>query len=95
MTTRSFVVVDDVHLSAAPVLQKMCNQIDEAISEYISILNMVTAEAAKAGHTTERYNNYAGMISGLKGQFNSMGNTLSGTVKSFVEDIDAADSYLY
>lgn len=95
MNSRSFVVVDEAHTSAASALQKMCDQIDEAITEYINILNAVTSEAAKAGHTTERYEAYAGLISGLKGQFATMGNTLSAASKAFVEDIDTADDYLY
>lgn len=95
MNSRSFTVVDDFHISAAAKLQQACDEIDSAISEYIRILNRVTAEAAKAGHTTERYEAYAGMISGLKGKFATIGSTLNAAALTFVSDIDDADSYLY
>lgn len=95
MNSRSFTVVDDAHISAASVLQQMCNEIDSAITEYVNILAQVTFEAAKEGNTTERYNQYAELISGLKGKFRTLGTTLSGASKTFVTEIDDADSYLY
>lgn len=92
---RGFTVVDDAHTAMGSTLQKMCNLVDEAIVEYTSILNQVTAEAAKAGITTTRYEGYASVISGLKGQFVRLGNTLNATATEFVSEIDSADRYLY
>ena len=95
MNTRSMTVVDEAHSDAAKTLQDMCNQLDTEITEYIGILNRVTTEAAKAGHTTTRYQEYAGIVSGLQGQLGRLGNMLSVTATNFVADIDSADSYLY
>lgn len=95
MKTRSFTVVDDAHTAMGETLQEMCNKVDEAIGEYTSILNQVTTEAAKAGITTARYEGYASVISGLKGQFVRLGDTLDSTATNFVSEIDSADGYLY
>lgn len=95
MNTRSMTVVDEAHSAAAKTLQDMCNLLDTEITEYIRILNRVTTEAAKAGHTTTRYQEYAGIVSGLQGQLGRLGDMLSVTATNFVADIDSADSYLY
>lgn len=95
MKTRSFTVVDDAHTAMGETLQEMCNQVDKAITEYISILNQITAEAAKAGITTARYKGYANAISGLKEQFVMLGNALNSAATEFVYEINSADSYLY
>lgn len=95
MKTRSMIVVDETHTAAGKTLQELCNLLDEGIAEYIKILNQVTTEAAKAGHTTTRYQQYVGVISGLKGQLSRVGTVLNTTATGFVSDIDAADRYLY
>lgn len=95
MKTRSFTVVDDAHTAMGETLQEMCNQVDEAIGEYTSILNQVTTEATKAGITTARYKGYASVISGLKEQFVRLGNALNSAATEFVYEINSADGYLY
>jgi len=95
MKTKSMTVVDESHTTAGKTLQEMCNLLEEEIAEYIKILNRVTTEAAKAGHTTTRYQEYEGLISGLRGQLRRLGTMLNTTASNFVSDIDAADSYLY
>lgn len=95
MNTRGMIVVDEAHSAAGKTLQEMCNLLDKEIATYINILNRVTTEAAKAGHTTTRYQEYAGLVTGLKGQLERLGTMLSSTVTNFVADINAADSYLY
>ena len=95
MNTRSMTVVDESHAAAGKTLQDMCNLLDTEIAEYIKILNRVTTEAAKAGHTTTRYQEYAGLVTGLKGQLERLGTMLNSTATNFVADINAADSYLY
>ena len=95
MTSMNRIVVDDAHAAAGETLQKMCNLLETGIGTYIKILNQVTTEAAKAGVTTERYEGYAGMVSGLQGQLGRLGDMLSLTATNFVADINAADSYLY
>lgn len=95
MNTRGMIVVDEAHSAAGKTLQEMCNLLDKEIATYINILNRVTTEAAKAGHTTTRYQEYAGLVTGLKGQLERLGTMLNSTATNFVADIDAADSYLY
>jgi len=95
MNTRGMIVVDEAHSAAGKTLQEMCNLLDKEIATYINILNRVTTEAAKAGHTTTRYQEYAGLVTGLKGQLERLGTMLNSTATNFVADINAADSYLY
>ncbi len=95
MKTRGMTIVDEFHTAAGETLQKMCNLLDTEIAEYIKILNQVTTEAAKAGHTTTRYQEYASLASGLQGQLGRLGDMLNATATNFVSEIDAADSYLY
>lgn len=95
MRTRSMTVVDEVHTAAGKTLQEMCNLLDKEITTYVSILNQVTTEAAKEGLTTARYEEYASLVSGLRGQLGRLGNMLNATTTDFVAQIDAADSYLY
>ena len=95
MRTRSMTVVDEVHTAAGKTLQEMCNLLDKEIATYIKILNQVTSEAAKEGLTTTRYQEYASLVSGLKGQLGRLGNMLNTTTTDFTAQIDAADSYLY
>lgn len=95
MNTRGMIVVDEAHSAAGKTLQEMCNLLDKEIATYINILNRVTTEAAKAGHTTTRYQEYAGLVTGLKGQLERLGTMLNSTATNFVTDINAADSYLY
>lgn len=95
MSAEYLTVVDEVHTEAGKSLQEICDLLDEGIGEYIRILNTVTSEAAKEGHTTTRYQEYAGIVSGLKGQLAKLGNMLNTTANNFVADINAADGYLY
>lgn len=95
MRTKDRIVVDEVHTAAGKTLQGMCDLLEEEIGTYIKILNQVTTEAAKAGHTTTRYQEYAEIISGLQGQLSRLGTMLNTTANNFVSDIDTADSYLY
>lgn len=95
MNTRGMIVVDEAHSAAGKTLQEMCNLLDKEIATYINILNRVTTEAAKAGHTTTRYQEYAGLVTGLKGQLERLGTMLNSTATNFVADINAADSFLY
>lgn len=95
MNTRSMTVVDDSHTAAGKTLQEMCNLLEDEIRIYIKILNQVTTEAAKAGHTTTRYQEYAGIVSGLQGQIRRLGDMLNATATNYVSMIDDADSYLY
>lgn len=95
MNTLSRTVVDDVHTAAGKTLQEMCMLLETGISEYAKILGQVTSEAAKAGQTTVRYQEYASMISGLKGQLWRLGNMLNATTTNFITEIDTVDSYLY
>lgn len=95
MNTRSMTVVDEFHTSAGKTLQDMCDLLDTEIAEYIKILNRVTTEAAKAGHTTTRYQDYASLVSGLQGQLGRLGDMLNATATNYVSMIDDADSYLY
>ena len=95
MNTRGMIVVDEAHSAAGKTLQEMCNLLDKEIATYINILNRVTTEAAKAGNTTTRYQEYAGLVTGLKGQLERLGTMLNSTATNFVADINAADSYLY
>lgn len=95
MNTRGMIVVDEAHSAAGKTLQEMCNLLDKEIATYINILNRVTTEAAKAGHTTTRYQEYAGLVTGLKGQLERLGTILNSTATNFIADINAADSYLY
>ena len=93
--TRPMTVVDEVHTANAKTLQDMCNVLEKEIVAYIKILNLVTTEAAKKGITTERYQGYISIATGLKGQFDRLGDMLNLTITNFVEMIDKADSYLY
>ena len=95
MTSRDCIIVDEAHTAAAETLKGLCDKLENGITEYISILNSVTAEAAKEGMTTERYEGYQGMVSGLEGEFERLGNMLNLTATEFVSDVDDADSYLY
>ena len=95
MNTRSFTVVDESHTASGSSLQQLCDHVENAIAEYIKILNTVTTEAAKAGQTTRRYEAYAAMISGIQGNFSRLGSTLSQAAENYVSEIDAADGYLY
>lgn len=95
MNTRSMTVVDEAHTAAGKTLQDMCTLLDTEIAEYIKILGQVTSDAAKAGLTTTRYQEYAGLVSGLHGQLGRLGDMLNAAATNFVSDIDAADSYLY
>lgn len=95
MRTRSMTVVDETHTAAGKTLQEMCDLLDQEISVYINILNQVTADAAKEGRTTTRYQEYAGLVSGLRGQLARVGTVLNTTATEFVAQIDKADSYLY
>ena len=94
-STKSRTVVDDAHTAAGKTLQEMCDFLETEIGAYINILNRVTTEAAKEGLTTTRYQEYVGIISGLKGQLSRLGNMLNSAATNFVADIDSADSYLY
>ena len=95
MTTIDMMVIDEVHTASGKELQEMCDFLDEKITQYIKILNQVTTEAAKAGHTTTRYQEYAAMVSGLQGQLGRLGTMLKTTTTQYVADINEADSYLY
>lgn len=95
LETRPMTVVDETHAANAKTLQEMCNFLEKEITQYIKILNQVTNEAAKKGITTERYQEYISMVSGLKGQLERLGNMLNATATDFVSMIDTADSYLY
>ena len=95
MKRRSMTVVDESHAAAAKTLQEVCNFLDEKITQYVKILNQVTTEAAKAGHTTTRYQEFAGIVSGLQGQLGRLGTMLKTTATQYVSDIDDADRYLY
>ena len=95
MNTRSMTVVDEFHTAAGKTLQDMCNLLDTEIATYIRILNQVTTDAAKAGHTTTRYQEYASLVSALQGQLGRLGTMLNLTATDFVSVIDTADSYLY
>lgn len=95
MHTRSVTVVDEAHTAAGKTLQDMCNLLDKEITAYVKILNQVTAEAAKAGHTTTRYQEYASLVTGLQGQLGRLGEMLNATATNYVSMIDDADSYLY
>ena len=95
MPTIDMMVIDEVHTASGEKLQEMCDFLDERISQYIKILNQVTTEAAKAGHTNTRYQEYAGIISGLQGQLGRLGTMLKTTTTQYVADINDADSYLY
>ena len=93
--TRNMVVVDEAHIAAGKTLQEMCLLLDQGIEQYINILDDVTNEAAREGITTERYQEYRSMVSGLKGQLERVGTVLNTTATDFVTMIDKADSYLY
>ena len=93
--TRPMTVVDETHAANGKTLQEMCIFLEKEIAQYIKILNLVTTEAAKKGITTERYQEYISMVSGLKGQLERLGNMLNITTTNFVDMIDKADSYLY
>lgn len=95
MNTRSMTVVDEAHTTAGKTLQDLCNLLDREISVYIKILNQVTTDAAKEGRTTTRYQEYASMISGLRGQLERVGTVLNVTATEFPAQIDKADGYLY
>lgn len=95
MPTINMMVIDEVHTASGEKLQEMCNFLDEKLAQYIKILNLVTTEAAKAGHTTTRYQEYAGIVSGLQGQLGRLGTMLKSTTAQYVADINDADSYLY
>lgn len=94
-STKSRIIVDETHTAAGKTLQEMCDFLETEIGIYKSILNQVTTDAAKEGLTTTRYQEYAGIISGLKGQLSRLGTMLNSAANSFISDIDAADSYLY
>lgn len=88
-------IADEFHTVTGKTLQDMCNLLDTELINYVKILNQITTEAAKAGLTTSRYQDYAGIVSGLRGQLERLGTMLNATATNFVSDIDAADSYLY
>ena len=91
----NIMVIDEVHTAAGKTLQEMCDFLDEKIAQYIKILDQVTTEAAKAGQTTTRYQEYAGLVSGLQGQLGRMGAMLNAATTQYVSDINDADRYLY
>ena len=93
--TRSMMVVDEAHIATGKTLQEMCLLLDQGITLYIKALDDVTNEAAKKGITTERYQEYRSIVSGLKGQLERAGTVLNTTATDFVTAIDKADSYLY
>lgn len=95
MSAYDLIVVDEAHTVAGPTLHELCNMLDKEISQYIKILEQITADAAKAGRTTTRYQEYAGLVSGLQGQLANVGKTLNSIATEFVAQIDKADSYLY
>ena len=91
----NIIVVDEVHTAAGEDLQEMCDFLEDKITQYVKILNQVTTEAAKAGHTTTRYQEYVSIVSSLRGQFGRLGEMLKTTTTQYVADIDDADRYLY
>lgn len=95
MSSGYLVVVDEVHTAAGTDLQELCELLDQGISEYVKILNQITAEAAKEGRMHTHYQEYAGIVSGLQGQLARVGNTLKATATDFVGEIDKTDGYLY
>lgn len=92
---RFFTVVDEAHAGYGLELKNTCDILNEAIEEYISILNDVTAEVAKKGMTTDRYKQYASLISGLRGNFELLGTSLQTNATTYIKEMEDADSYLY
>lgn len=95
MKTRSCIVVDETSAAVGEALQKMCDAIDQAVSDYITILNGITKTAALKGNTTERYLGYADLAKALQGEFSHMSRLLSFSMSEFIRAVNDADQYLY
>ena len=92
----SDIIIDDVYVEEiGNFINRQGERFEAFLSEYITILVRVTMEGVKGGRTKESLLQYVELAQQLKGTVGSVSEMGLSISQSYLEDIDAADNFLY
>ena len=91
----NIITTDENVDQARASIKARCDTLEESIGAYIKLLENLCTAGFASGQTSEAIRAFADVAKELKGQFESIGQSIDITLENFNEEIDSADEYLY
>lgn len=95
MASNELIVDDDYCKSMGEYFTRQGEQLDEIISEYISILNTVKSNAITSGQVSNALGTYISYVEKLNKQIGNISVSAKSSIANFLSQVDAADQYLF
>ncbi len=89
------IIDDDFVNEMESFMASQGERFENFLGEYMDILIKVSLEGVKGGKTRESLLRYVGLAQQLKGSVGGVSEMGMSILKKYMEDIDAADSFLY
>ena len=90
------VIISDAEFElVAPTIEVACTRIDTLIDDYLALLEKACSAGAMAGQTALALRSYYHYANRLKGMAVAFSRHHASVISSFLETVDATDSYLY
>lgn len=89
------VIVDEEFKVIAEEIKKQSEETETTVDSLIEVFESITTELAVEGNVAENFQILKEEIGSLKGQFTGIYNEVSQVVEEFINEVDAADEFLY
>ena len=89
------IVCDEEYHKNAKLVSDTCKDIEELVASYCFLMKKVSQHALVSGETAKTFAEYVSYAEQLRGVLNTMASYHVKVKKSFLEEIDVADDYLF
>lgn len=95
MASKDLIIDDDFCKSMGTYFVKKGEEMDQMISDYISILQDVRNKGIVGGDVATALSSYISYASRLKKQIGNISSDVNSKINSFLARVDDADQYLF
>ena len=95
MASKELIIDDDYCRAMGTYFKKQGEEMDELISEYISILQNVADKGFISGEVSKVMDSYISYVKKLNKQIGRISNSTKMQIEVFLKQIDSEDKYLF
>lgn len=95
MASNELIIDDDYCRAMGTYVAKQGQQLDQMISDYVTILQDVRQKAIVSGDVATALSAYISYAEKLKKQIGNISTNASNQITTFLTKVDAADQYLF
>lgn len=89
------IIVDEEFQDVAAIIKSQSEETESTVKSLIAAFEKITSELTVEGNVADNFNTLKEEIKSLEGQFSEIYDEVSELVEMFINEVDAADDFLY